>query len=132
MELNLIKKNTMPNMQNNPNNLYSYNFNQTWQNMQPQAKLINTNMNNMLNILISKTLVNTNSNNNGILKFLSRPIVTIAKKEQIELDKSTKIYEEADFVNFYYEISELVQKDEKRENEKKLISLSNHHLKELL
>ena len=75
---------------------------------------------------------NTNSNNNGILKFLSRPIVTIAKKEQIELDKSTKIYEEADFVNFYYEISELVQKDEKRENEKKLISLSNHHLKELL
>ena len=40
------------NMQNNPNNLYSYNFNQTWQNMQPQAKLINTNMNNMLNILL--------------------------------------------------------------------------------
>ena len=39
------------NMQNNPNNLYSYNLNQTWQNMQPQAKLINTNMNNMLNIL---------------------------------------------------------------------------------
>ena len=82
--------------------------------------------------IISDTLVNTNSNNKGIIKFLSRPIVTLDKKEQIELDESTKIYGEDDFFNLYYEISELVQKDEKRENEKKLLLLSNQHLKELL
>ena len=39
------------NMHNNANNLYIHNFNQTWNNMQPNIQLNNTNMNNMLNIL---------------------------------------------------------------------------------
>ena len=82
--------------------------------------------------IMSKTLVNTNNNKNGIIKFLSRPIVTSAKKEQKQPDKQSKNYEEADFDNFYYEISELVQKAEKRETEKKLLSLSNQQLKELI
>ena len=82
--------------------------------------------------IMSKTLVNNNNNKNGIIKFLSRPIVSVAKKEQRELDESFKNFEETDFDNFYYEISELVQKAEKRETEKKLLSLSNQQLKELV
>lgn len=38
-------------MNNNVNNLYSNTFCQTWQNMQPTTTLINSNLNNMLNIL---------------------------------------------------------------------------------
>ena len=80
--------------------------------------------------IMSKTLVN--NNNNGIIKFLSKPVVSIAKKEQNELDESSKNYEETDFNNFYYEISELVKKAEKRETEKKILSLCNQQLKELV
>ena len=46
-----MNQNFYNNMQNNPNNLYTNNFNQTWQNMQQKTDLIDTNMNNMLNIL---------------------------------------------------------------------------------
>ncbi len=82
--------------------------------------------------IMSKLLVDTSDNKNGIIKFLSKPVISVAKKEQNELDKSSKTYNEADFDNFYYEISELVQKAEKRETEKKLLSLSNQQLKELV
>ena len=82
--------------------------------------------------IMSKTLVNNNNNKNGIIKFLSRPILSVAKKEESELNESSKNYEGTDFDNLYYEISELVQKDEKRETEKKLLSLSNQQLKELV
>ncbi len=82
--------------------------------------------------IMSKLLVDTSDNKNGIIKFLSKPVISVAKKEQNELDKSSKTYNETDFDNFYYEISELVQKAEKRETEKKLLSLSNQQLKELV
>ena len=82
--------------------------------------------------IMSKTLVNNNNNKNGIIKFLSKPVVSTANKEQNELDESSKNYEETDFNNFYYEISELVKKVEKRETEKKILSLCNQQLKELV
>ena len=82
--------------------------------------------------IMSKTLVDNNNNKNGIITFLSRPVVSIAEKEQSELDESFKKYEETNFDNFYYEVLELVKKAEKRETEKKLLSLSNQQLKELV
>ncbi len=81
--------------------------------------------------IMSKLLVN-NNNKNGIIKFLSRPIVSEDKIEESELNESTKSYAETDFDNFYYEIWELVQKAEKKETEKQLLSLSNRQLKELV
>ena len=82
--------------------------------------------------IMSKLLVDTSDNKNGIIKFLSKPVISVAKKEQKELDELSITYDETDFDNFYYEISELVQKAEKRETEKKLLSLSNQQLKELV
>ena len=81
--------------------------------------------------IMSKLLVNNNSKN-GIIKFLSRPIVSEDKIEESKLNESTKIYRENDFDNFYYEIWELVKKAEKKETEKQLLSLSNMQLKELV
>ena len=80
--------------------------------------------------ILSQALVPNTNNKKGIIKFLSRPVVSVNKKS--EGDDPYAKYCEDDFDNFYYEIEELVQKVEKSETEKKLISLSNRQLKEII
>ena len=80
--------------------------------------------------ILSQTLVNNSNNKKGIIKFLSRPVVSVNKKS--ESDDLHAKYCEKDFDNFYYEIEELVQKSKKSETDKKLISLSNQQLKEII
>ena len=72
------------------------------------------------------------NNRKGIIKFLSRPIISINKKEDNYLNDFYKNYYEADFDNFYSDVSELVQKTEKRETEKQLLFLLNKKLKKLI
>ena len=80
--------------------------------------------------IINETLLN--NNRKGIIKFLSRPIISINKKEDNYLNDFYKNYYESDFDNFYSDISELIQKTEKRETEQQLLSLSYKQLKKLI
>ena len=82
--------------------------------------------------LMNDTLLNYNNNRKDIIKFLSRPIISINKNEENELNDFYKQYNENDFDNFYHETSELVLKSKGLEMEKKLITLSNYQLKELI
>ena len=80
--------------------------------------------------IMNKTLINSNSN--SIIKFLSKPIISINKKEENQMSEFYKNYCEADFDNFNSEVSQLIRKTEKKEGDKKLLSLSNRQLKELI
>jgi hypothetical protein len=80
--------------------------------------------------ILSQALVTNSNNKKGIIKFLSRPVISVNKKSEGD-DPHAKYYED-DFDNFYHEIEELVQKVEKSETEKKLISLSSLQLKEII
>jgi hypothetical protein len=82
--------------------------------------------------IINETLVNNNNSRKGIIKFLSRPVISEGEKENIEEDSFYTKYDESDFDNFYGETSELARKVEKEEIEKKLIFLSYNRLKNLI
>ena len=80
--------------------------------------------------IINEALLNNNRKN--IIKFLSRPIISINRKEDNYLNDFYNNYYEDDFDNFYLDVFELVQKTGKRETEKQLIFLSNQQLKKLI
>ena len=80
--------------------------------------------------IMNKILIN--NNRKGIIKFLSQPIIYINKREENQLNEFYKSYCEADFDNFNSEVSELIQKTEKSQRDKKLLFLSNRQLKELI
>ena len=80
--------------------------------------------------IMNKTLIN--SNRNSIIKFLSKPIISINKKEENQMSEFYKNYCEADFDNFNSEVSQLIRKTAKKEGDKKLLSLSHRQLKELI
>ena len=82
--------------------------------------------------IINEILINTNNSTKGIIKFLSRPIISINKKEESYVDDFYKQYNEVDFDNFYKETSKLALKSKRIEMEKKLISLSNNQLKNFI
>jgi hypothetical protein len=72
-----------------------------------------------------------NRNVNDIVKFVSRPVVSLYKKEEFNYKEIYKKYCEKDFNKLYNETSELVRKSKKIKKEIKLISLTNQRLKEL-
>ncbi len=82
--------------------------------------------------IMNDTLLNYNNKRKGIIKFLSRPIISVNKNEENELNDFYKQYNENDFDNFYNETSELILKSKGLEMEKKLISLSNQQLKKFV
>ena len=67
-----------------------------------------------------------------IFNFISRPLLSIQKDEKYDLSQFYQHYSEKDFNKFYNDISELMQKSEKKEIEKNLIFLINKNLKEFL
>ena len=82
--------------------------------------------------VMNEALIN-NNNRKGIIKFLSRPVISIDEKDNNkEEDEIYGKYKESDFDNFYEETSELAKKVEKIEIEKQLISISNNRLKNLV
>ena len=85
--------------------------------------------------IMNETLINDNNNRINIIKFLSRPVISIKeenKKEENKKDNDDSNYSENDFNKFYYESLEIIRKSEKSEMEKKLMLLSNIQLKKLL
>ena len=72
-----------------------------------------------------------NRNVNDIVKFVSRPVVSLYKKDEFNYKEIYKKYCEKDFNKLYNETSELVKKKKKIKKEIKLISLTNQRLKEL-
>ena len=80
--------------------------------------------------LFGKTLLDQDKKN--IFNFLSRPIVFTNKEIESENNGFYNNYSEDDFENLYDEIAELAEKSDKLITEKRLISLSNHKLKELI
>lgn len=67
--------------------------------------------------------------NKNIINFLCRPVITLKEKEKYELDIFYHNYKSTDFNKFYNELYELASKNDKRIEERQLVSLSNSHLK---
>ena len=67
-----------------------------------------------------------------IINFLSRPILPLNKNSFEEKDIFYESYKENDFNKFYESYSELVKKQNKKDKEKKLFSLSQKQLNELI
>ena len=80
--------------------------------------------------ILGKILIDQDKKN--IVNFLSRPILYSKKEIESENDGFYNNYSEDDFYNLFDEIKKLTEKSDKLITEKRLISLSNHKLKELI
>ena len=80
--------------------------------------------------IINQTIID--GKKKDIINFLSRPLISIHKKEKEEDEIFYKDYEESEFDKVYEGIVELVQKSEKEKKEEKLIRLANQNFKEFL
>ena len=69
---------------------------------------------------------------NDIINFLCRPMISEEKIQKDEFDEFYKNYEEEDFDKFLNNIQDLVQKPQKNDKEKKLVSISKEHLKKFI
>ena len=85
--------------------------------------------NTMLFDIMNETFID--SEHIDIINFLCRPIISLKNKEKNELSLFYRNYKENDFNKCYTEIIQLMNKSGKRDEENKLISLSNKHLKKL-
>ena len=80
--------------------------------------------------IINQTIIDGKKKN--IINFLSRPLISIHKKEKIEEDIFYKDYEEIEFDKLYEGIVELAQKNDKEKRYEKLINLANKSLKDFI
>ena len=78
--------------------------------------------------IINETLIGEDKKH--IINFLSRPLLCIDKKENIDIFYQN--YYEKDFDNFYDGYQELVHKTDKEQREERLIAFSKQKLKELI
>lgn len=80
--------------------------------------------------IINETILGENIRD--IINLISRPILSNNKEEKYELSKFYDHYSENDFNKFYEEITEILQKTDKKEKESNLISIVNKNLKEII
>ena len=85
---------------------------------------------NMISFDVMKDLI-LEPKTKDIVNFLVRPIISLSPNEDNEPPLFHKNYAESDFDKFYQEIIELSNKDKITDEENRLISLTNKHLKEL-
>ena len=83
----------------------------------------------LFDILI-KTILDENLK--SIVNFLCRPIISTDTENKNEFSDFYRSYKEEDFEDFSRELTNLVNKSKTNIKEKKLFSLSNSHLKDLL
>ena len=89
---------------------------------------INVYMRNMILFdVLNQTMIDDNKK--PILNFLSRPVISVNKKNKREFFEFYKNYKEKDFNRYYDKIQEIVQNPKKEEMEEKLVSISNEQLK---
>ena len=80
--------------------------------------------------IINQTIIDGKKKN--IINFLSRPLISVHKKEKIEEEIFYQDYEESEFDKLYEGIVELAQKDDKEKREEKLMNLVNKSLKDFI
>ena len=80
--------------------------------------------------IINQTIINGNKKN--IINLLSRPLISINKKEKKEEEIFYKEYEENNCDKFYEGIKELAKKQNKQKKEEKLLKLVNKYIKDFL
>ena len=86
---------------------------------------------NMILFDIMKQTVIDNERND-IINLICRPLISEVKIRKNESDDFYRNYKEEDFEKFFNNILDLVQKPEKSEKEKKLVSISKEHLKKFI
>ena len=69
-------------------------------------------------------------NKKDIINLLSRPLLSVNKNKKFHFSEFYNHFCDNDFNNFYEGVSELIQKSNKKEKEKKIILLVNNALKE--
>ena len=67
-----------------------------------------------------------------IVNVLTRPIISSKRKEDIETSLYYDKFKESDFDNFYKELINLCNKKDKKNDEIKLVSICNKHLKNMI
>ena len=80
--------------------------------------------------IINQTIINGNKKN--IINLLSRPLISINKKEKKEEEIFYKEYGENNCDKFYEGIKELAKKQNKQKKEEKLLKLVNKYIKDFL
>ena len=101
---------------------------------------VNENANEIINItyvrnmilfdIMNQTIID--NERNDIINFLCRPIISQNKIQKDEFHEFYNNYREEDFEKFLNNIQDLVQKPQKNEKEKKLVSISKEHLKKFI
>ena len=71
-------------------------------------------------------------NKKNIVNLLCRPVISLNKDEKYKTLQFYKNYKKSDFDRLYDSVNEILQKQKKGMDEKKLISFSNEELKDLL
>ena len=79
--------------------------------------------------IMNQTLLS--GNKEAIMQILNRPIISLEKEDK-EINKNNKDFNEVFFNQFYDEIMEILKNPERIKNEKDIITLSNNKLKELI
>ena len=84
--------------------------------------------------IMNKTFLNSNGGNReGIMKFLSRPIISLDKEDkEKDSDYVYSNYTENDVDKLYDEITEIVNSSERLKNEKHFITITNKRLKDFI
>jgi hypothetical protein len=80
--------------------------------------------------IINQTIINGHKKN--IINLLSRPLISINKKEKEEEEIFYKEYGENNCDKFYEGIKELAKKQNKKKKEEKLLKLANKYIKDFL
>lgn len=80
--------------------------------------------------LINDSLLSENKKN--VLNFLCRPVISLNKNANYKPLRFYENYKSSDFDRFYDSVNDIMQKSKEEIDEKKLISLSNKELKNLV
>ena len=79
--------------------------------------------------IINKTILDNDTKD--ILNFLTRPIISLKDSEEDDMSLFYEKYKNTDFDKFYNELIQISNKKDKRNEEKKLISVCNKQLKKI-
>ena len=80
--------------------------------------------------IINQTILEDNIKH--IINFVSRPVLSLNKNEDDESESFYKNYTNTEFDKFSKEIYEFAKKSDKKPIEKRLLNISNKHLKDFI
>ena len=83
----------------------------------------------MLIDILNQALINDNMK--SMTKFISKPIISLNKSNEIDMSQFYKHYELTDFDDLYEDVLEMSKKPKLMQTEQKIISLVYNNLKEM-